>query len=108
MAPDVRIFYTARYQGTDHTFEFRLKNMYGNAWRAYIVSLPDFHGRSDAYEHTHLVTTSEGRSLCWDKPVNKAELKQVVAFWCRCMAYYIHNGGEFFSIVSLLQGKPAA
>ena len=105
MANDISIYYTSHYHGREFPFHFRLVNYSGDYWRAYILSQPDYRGRSESFVVTHRLSDARGRYICWDTPLTLNDLKKVISVWCNCTVYYIHHGGDFTKIAARLTGQ---
>lgn len=76
----------------DREYHFNYKKQ-GNAWRAYILQMPDLQGRSPDGNTIHTLGGSGARYICWDRPVETLEGMQAISRrWADNVQKYIHTG----------------
>lgn len=83
-----------RYRASDgRDFYFAFDLCPGGGWRIYVLSRPDYRGRSTTSVDTHLFTDERGPYICWDSPIGSfRDAQQVAAAWTEATLHYIRTG----------------
>ena len=85
------INYRTKDGRADYTFSLEYQD---GGYRAYIVGMPSYGGRSEDIHITHRSVDKDRRYyVCWSKPLYTLEdLKKVVALWSDLSQTYIQTG----------------
>ena len=79
----------------DREYRFKFKKV-GEAWRAYILQMPNLNGRDPSFVITHRLQDGEGTYVCWDTPVASLKDMQTIArVWANHIQEYITTGQKF-------------
>jgi hypothetical protein len=96
--PSRKMNVTAKYRTADGTedYAFRFLETERDGFRVYVISQPNYCGRSEDTHSTHRLTDSAGWFICWTARIESYEdAKAVAKKWAEATEKYIKHGQRF-------------
>lgn len=77
-------------------YQFSVERQSDGSYRAFILSQPNYGGRSTGAHETHRLSANGRRYVCWNRPLYTAERAKIVAaLWADATQAYIATGQRF-------------
>lgn len=89
-------YYVDSAIGTKEFYQFEVRQVKRNEWRAYVLQHPPLNGRSGNGAKVHLYSDRRGVYICVTQQIRSVEKMHAVAkLWAQKFQRYVETGKDF-------------